>query len=77
MEIADGFQFMTKGAYHHTVATYLKQTTRKRLSLAAMETLSIIAYKQPVSKGDLERVPRGESVIIPCRNYWKKNLFLL
>ena len=44
--IADGYQFLTKGAYFNTVAMYLKQTTKKKLSRAALETLSIIAYKQ-------------------------------
>lgn len=73
VEIADGFQFMTKGAYHHTVATYLKQTTRKRLSLAAMETLSIIAYKQPVSKGDLERI-RGVNCDYSMQKLLEKEL---
>ena len=58
--IAEGYQFLTKGSYFNTVATYLKQTTRKRLSRAALETLSIIAYKQPVSRPELERI-RGVS----------------
>ena len=31
VEIAEGYQFLTKPAYHHTVGTYLKITTRKRL----------------------------------------------
>ncbi|HQU59103.1 MAG TPA: SMC-Scp complex subunit ScpB, partial [Saprospiraceae bacterium] len=43
-EIAEGYQFMTKPAFHNTVGAYLRQTTRKRLSQAALETLSIIAY---------------------------------
>lgn len=56
LEIAGGYQFFTKAAYHNTVGTYLKQTTRRRLSRSALETLSIIAYKQPTSKGDMERI---------------------
>lgn len=55
-EIAGGYQFLTKGAYHHTVGVFLKQTTKRRLSRSALETLSIIAYKQPVSKSDVERI---------------------
>lgn len=55
-EIAEGFQFLTKPAYHNTIGTYLKQNTKKRLSRSALETLSIIAYKQPVSKSELERI---------------------
>jgi segregation and condensation protein B len=48
---------LTKGAFHHSVATLLKQHNKKRLSVAAMETLAIIAYKQPVSKTELEKNP--------------------
>lgn len=59
-EIAGGFQFLTKGAYHDAVGNYLKQITNKKLSRVAMETLAIIAYKQPVSKPELEKI-RGVS----------------
>ncbi|MBK8702218.1 MAG: SMC-Scp complex subunit ScpB [Saprospiraceae bacterium] len=55
-EIAGGYQFLTKGAYHGTVGVYLKQTTKRRLTRSALETLSIIAYKQPVSKTEVERI---------------------
>lgn len=56
VEIAEGYQFLTKGSYHQTVGVYLRQTMRRKLSRSALETLSIIAYKQPVTKGDMERV---------------------
>ena len=56
VEIAGGWQFMTKGAYHNTIAIHLKQTTKKRLSQAALETLALVAYKQPVSKSELEEI---------------------
>lgn len=56
VEIADGYQFLSKGAYHNTVGTLLKQRTRKRLSRAALETLAIVAYKQPISKTDIEKI---------------------
>jgi segregation and condensation protein B len=59
-EIAEGYQFLSKPAFHHTIGVYLRQTTRRRLSQAAMETLSIIAYKQPVSKTEMEKI-RGVS----------------
>jgi segregation and condensation protein B len=55
-EIAEGYQFMTKGAYHPIVKTFLNQMNQKRLSRTALETLAIIAYKQPVSKPDIERI---------------------
>ncbi|MEY3052859.1 MAG: hypothetical protein RLY31_2644 [Bacteroidota bacterium] len=60
VEIAGGLQFMTKGAFHPVVGAWLRQTTKKRLSQAAVETLSILAYKQPVSKAELESI-RGVS----------------
>lgn len=56
VEIAGGWQFLTKGAYHTSVAIHLKQTTKKRLSQAALETLALIAYKQPVSRSELEEI---------------------
>jgi segregation and condensation protein B len=55
VEVADGFQFVTKGAYHHIVGSFLKQTKR-RLSRVALETLAIIAYKQPVSRSEIEQI---------------------
>ncbi len=54
--IAGGYSFMTKGAYHAIVGQYLKQHTRKMLSKAALETLAIIAYKQPVTKVEVESI---------------------
>jgi len=56
IEVSGGYHFMTKAAYHHGISTLLKQASKKKLSTAAMETLSIIAYQQPVSKMDMERV---------------------
>ncbi len=72
-EIAGGYQFLTKPAYHRTVSTYLKQTTRKRLSRAALETLSIIAYKQPVTKSELEKI-RGVSCDYSIQKLLEKDL---
>ena len=72
-EIAGGYHFLTKPAYHNTVAPYLKQTTRKRLSQAAPETLAIIAYKQPVTKGDLEKI-RGVSCDYSLQKLLEKDL---
>ncbi len=73
VEIAGGLQFMTKGAYHAVIGTWLKQTTKKRLSQAAIETLSIIAYKQPVTKTDLEAI-RGVSCDYSLQKLLEKEL---
>lgn len=56
VEVAEGFQFVTKGAYHHIAGQYLKQLTKKRLSKVALETLAIIAYRQPVSRAEIEQI---------------------
>lgn len=56
VEIADGYQLMTKAAFHPVIKSFLNTMNQKRLSRTALETLAIIAYKQPVSKPDIERV---------------------
>lgn len=53
---AGGFQFLTKPAYQASIGIMLKQQSKKRLSTSAMETLSIIAYKQPISKTEIENI---------------------
>jgi segregation and condensation protein B len=73
VEIADGYQFMTKAAYHATVGAYLKQTMQRRLSRAALETLSIVAYRQPVSKSDIERI-RGVNCDYALQKLLEKEL---
>jgi segregation and condensation protein B len=56
VEVAGGFQFVTKGAYHHIAGQYLKQLTKRRLSKVALETMAIIAYRQPVSRAEIEKI---------------------
>jgi len=53
---AGGYQFLTKPAYQASIGIMLKQQSKKRLSTSAMETLSIIAYKQPISKTEVENI---------------------
>jgi len=60
ISIGGGFRFMSKPAYERVVAAYLKNTSKKRLSRSVLETLSIIAYKQPVSRTEIELI-RGVS----------------
>jgi len=56
IESGGGYQFLTKPAYQASIGILLKQQSKKRLSTPAMETLSIIAYKQPVTKPDVEQI---------------------
>lgn len=48
-EVAGGWQFATRPEYHEHVRAYLKSKPSAKLSLAALETLAVIAYKQPVT----------------------------
>jgi len=73
VEIAGGYQFMSKAAFHGTVGAYLKQTMQRKLSRAALETLSIVAYKQPVSKSDIERI-RGVNCDYALQKLLEKEL---
>ena len=54
--IAGGYQFLTKPEYQASVNILLKQKSKKRLSTSALETLAIIAYKQPVTKTEIEAI---------------------
>lgn len=48
-EIAGGWQISTRTEYHEEVRRYLKTRPSAKLSLASLETLAVIAYKQPVT----------------------------
>ncbi|WP_347159929.1 SMC-Scp complex subunit ScpB [Pontibacter chitinilyticus] len=54
--IGGGYQFLTKPEYQDTVSTYLKQKSKKKLSASSLETLAIIAYKQPVTRSQIEQI---------------------
>lgn len=73
VEISGGYQFLSKGAYHNTVGALLKQLTKRKLSRAALETLAIIAYKQPVTKPETERI-RGVSCDYSIQKLLEKEL---
>jgi segregation and condensation protein B len=70
------FQFLTKPAFHGTLNVFLRNKTRKKLSKASLETLSIIAYKQPVSKLELERI-RGVNCDYAVQKLLEKELILI
>lgn len=56
VRLAGGYQFMTKPEYQVGIGIFLRQQSKKQLSSSAMETLSIIAYKQPVTKSEIEQI---------------------
>lgn len=71
-----GWQFLTKKDYHKTVAQLNGEKFLKRLSAAALETLAIIAYKQPITKGEIEAI-RGVSSDYSVQKLLEKELIVI
>lgn len=75
-ESGGGWQFLTKKDYHKTVAQLNGDKFLKRLSTAALETLAIIAYKQPITKSDIEAI-RGVSCDYSIQKLLEKELIVI
>jgi len=75
-QIGGGWQFLTRKEYHTTVAQLNADKFLKRLSAASLETLSIIAYKQPVTKGEIEAI-RGVSCDYAVQKLLEKELVII
>ena len=71
-----GYQFLTKKEYYQTVAQLNGDKFLKRLSTAALETLAIIAYRQPISKGEIEYI-RGVSTDYSIQKLLEKELIVI
>ncbi|HEU4394829.1 MAG TPA: SMC-Scp complex subunit ScpB [Planctomycetota bacterium] len=55
-EVAGGWQVLTRAAYAPWIARLHRRPERARLTQAALETLAVVAYRQPVLRTDVERV---------------------
>jgi segregation and condensation protein B len=75
-ESGGGWQFLTKKDYHKTVAQLNGEKFLKRLSSASMETLAIIAYKQPITKGEIEAI-RGVNSDYSIQKLLEKELIII
>ncbi|PWT74088.1 MAG: SMC-Scp complex subunit ScpB [Bacteroidetes bacterium] len=75
-ESGGGWQFLTKKDFHKTIAQLNGEKFLKRLSTAALETLSIIAYKQPVTKGEIEAI-RGVNSDYSIQKLLEKELIMI
>ncbi len=71
-----GWQFLTKPQYHKTVALINGDKFIKRLSTASLETLSIIAYKQPITKSEIESI-RGVNCDYAVQKLLEKDLVII
>ncbi|NTE01385.1 SMC-Scp complex subunit ScpB [Agrobacterium tumefaciens] len=56
VNLNNGYQFLTKKEFHETVNQLQLNRSKKKLSQAAMETLAIIAYRQPITKLEIEQI---------------------
>ena len=61
IEIGEGFQLVTRSEYHRYAKELYKIISKTRLSKASLEALAIIAYKQPVTRAEVEAI-RGVEV---------------
>jgi segregation and condensation protein B len=55
-ELAGGFQLLTRPEYHPWLARLRRASNEMRLSAAARETLAIVAYRQPITRADVEAI---------------------
>ncbi len=72
-QIAGGYQMLTLSCYNHWLKRLLRARSESRLSPAALETLAIVAYKQPVIRADVEAI-RGVAVGEVLRSLMQKGL---
>jgi len=76
VESGGGWQFLTKAEFHKTIAQLNGDKYLKKLSVAAIETLSIIAYKQPVTKSEIELI-RGVNCDYAVQKLLEKELVVI
>ena len=76
LRIANGFLYATKEEYAKYVGYLSSEKTKRRLSQAALETLSIVAYKQPITKPEVETI-RGVNSDHIINSLLEKNLIAI
>ena len=73
LEVAEGFQMATRPIYGELVRKLFAERMTMRLSTPAHETLAIIAYKQPLTRAEIEEI-RGVEVIAALETLLEKRL---
>jgi len=71
--IAGGFQFATMKEYAEWIGRLYKEQARRKLSQSSLETLAIVAYKQPISKPEIESI-RGVNCDYVMKTLLEKDL---
>lgn len=73
VQLNGGYQFLTRKEFYPVINQLQIQRSKKKLSQAALETLSIIAYKQPVTKLEIEQI-RGVNCDYTVQKLLEKEL---
>jgi len=72
-EIAGGFRMATRPEHHEFIRAYLRSKPGAKLSMAALETLAVIAYKQPVTLAEILAI-RGKKSSTAIQTLLEKKL---
>jgi len=72
-EVAGGFRMTTRPEHHEFVRAYLKSRPNAKLSMAALETLAVVAYKQPVTIAEILAI-RGKKSTSALQTLLEKKL---
>ncbi|MGF7232440.1 SMC-Scp complex subunit ScpB [Arachidicoccus sp.] len=76
LQSGGGWQFLTKPNFYNTIVQLNGEKFLKKLSNASLETLSIIAYKQPITKGEIESI-RGVNSDYSVQKLLEKELIII
>jgi segregation and condensation protein B len=72
-QLAGGYRISTRPEYHEYIRRYLKTRPSARLSLPSLETLAVIAYKQPITLPEIQEI-RGVSSVSTIKTLLEKGL---
>jgi len=72
-EVAGGYRMTTRPEHHEHIRMYLKSKPSAKLSMAALETLAVIAYKQPVTLAEILAI-RGKKSTTALQTLLEKKL---
>jgi segregation and condensation protein B len=76
VKVNNGYQFLTKKVFHPVINLLQSQRSKKKLSQAALETLAVIAYRQPATKTDVEQI-RGVNCDYSIQKLLEKELIAI
>jgi segregation and condensation protein B len=76
VHVAGGYQFATRPTYGVWLGRMLRERIRRKLSISALESLAVIAYKQPVTKPEIEAI-RGVNIDYVLRTLLERNLIAI